>query len=166
MSSVKVQPKLFKPVTHVVFDLDGTLIDTETCYMNAVNRVINPCGKELTWELKSRLVGTNFANQCDLIVKEFQLPMTGKEFQQQLHLTYLDLIKNVPFMPGAERIIQYFHSNNIPIGLCTASVTESFYIKVKHFGDFFKQGNYFDVIVIGGGDPEVSRNKPDPQPYL
>ncbi|RWS24240.1 pseudouridine-5'-phosphatase-like isoform X2, partial [Leptotrombidium deliense] len=142
------QQKVFKPVTHAVFDLDGTLIDTESCYKDAANAVTSRYGMEFTWENKSKLMGTNLRKNSDLIVNAFHLPMTGKEFYDEVMSEFSVLIKNVPFMPGAERIIQYFHSNNIPIGLCTASRNDSYYIKVEHFGDFFKPGNYFDVVVV------------------
>ncbi|RWS25520.1 pseudouridine-5'-phosphatase-like protein [Leptotrombidium deliense] len=165
MSFVKVQKEILKPVTHVVFDLDGTLIDTETCFKDAVNQVTSRYGKEFTWEHVSRLSDTNVAKECNSIVNEFRLPMSAKEFQEEYNDVFSVLIKSVPFMPGAEKIIQYFHSNKIPIGLCTASVTQSYNIKVKQFDDFFTHGKYFDVIVVGD-DPDVFRNKPDPQPYL
>ncbi|RWS09077.1 hypothetical protein B4U79_04984 [Dinothrombium tinctorium] len=158
---------LLIPVTHVIFDLDGTLIDTESCYKDAANAVtMRLMNKEFTWKNKSDLMKTNLRKNSALIVEKFGLPLSPQKFYNEVMSEFAKLIKNVPFMPGAEKIVKYFHRQRIPLALCTASANESFQVKISHFGDFFSPGKYFDVIVIAGNNSEIKRNKPAPDPYL
>ena len=42
----------------VLFDLDGTLLDTEPLSTVAIQHVISPFGGSVDWNLKKRLLGT------------------------------------------------------------------------------------------------------------
>ena len=41
-----------EPVTHVIFDFDGLLVDTETAYTKANSELLKKYGKEFTMDLK------------------------------------------------------------------------------------------------------------------
>jgi len=43
----------------VLFDLDGTLLDTEPLSTIAIQHVISPFGGSIDWNLKKRLLGTS-----------------------------------------------------------------------------------------------------------
>ncbi|OTF84068.1 hypothetical protein BLA29_014262 [Euroglyphus maynei] len=40
-----IKSKGFKPVTHVIFDLDGLLINSEVCFANAIRILLKRFGK-------------------------------------------------------------------------------------------------------------------------
>ena len=43
-------------VTHVIFDMDGLLLDTETRYEKAIGVVTRRYGHEYTFDLKRKLI--------------------------------------------------------------------------------------------------------------
>lgn len=42
-------------ITHVLFDMDGLLLDTEHIYTVVQQDILLPFGKEFTWELKGKV---------------------------------------------------------------------------------------------------------------
>lgn len=52
------------------------------------------------------------------------------------------------------------------MAIATGSSSESYEMKIKNFGDFFKIGNYFQHIVKTKDDPDVKLPKPAPDAFL
>lgn len=46
-------PVIKQPVTHVIYDFDGLLVDTEPLYTLANSRCLEAHGKEFTMDIKS-----------------------------------------------------------------------------------------------------------------
>lgn len=47
----------FYPVTHVIFDCDGLLVDSEKYYSIALTEVAEKYGKEFTYQIKLDMMG-------------------------------------------------------------------------------------------------------------
>jgi len=152
----------FAPVSHVVFDMDGLLLDTEPRYEKAISTVTERYGKPYKLELKVRVIGTTGRDSANLICKELELPITPDQYIEELDREYLKVFDNVPFMPGAERLVRHLHRHGIPIAIATSSKKHTFDMKTKDLKDVFK---LFHHILICSDDPEITRGKPDPQSY-
>mgnify|MGYP002649409882 CR=1 FL=1 len=48
------EDKSQQAVSHVIFDMDGLLLDSETCYETAYATVVGRFGHRLTYDVKSR----------------------------------------------------------------------------------------------------------------
>lgn len=46
-----------KLIDGVIFDLDGTLLDTEGISTLAVDQALAPWGCKVTWDVKQRIIG-------------------------------------------------------------------------------------------------------------
>ncbi|XP_018320087.1 probable pseudouridine-5'-phosphatase [Agrilus planipennis] len=153
----------FKKVTHVIFDLDGLLIDSEGMYDEIIGEIAKKYGKEYTFEARMKVLGTPEPITAKLVVEELKLPISTDEFLEQYKRGVAEKLKNPPLLPGAEKLIRHFHEHNVPICLATSSSTEACSIKLQNYENLF---SLFHHKVMGSSDPEVKRGKPAPDIYL
>ncbi|KAH9418563.1 Pseudouridine-5'-phosphatase [Dermatophagoides pteronyssinus] len=161
-SSKPLQPQ--KIITHVIFDMDGLILDTETMYEKAINSVTQRYGRDYPFEVKMKIMGRINPEGAQIIINELQLPLTVDEYTQQVDEEYRKVFSDyVPLMPGAERLIRHLYQHGIPIAIATSSKQFAFDLKTKHHQELFK---LFHHIVVASNDPEIVRGKPDPQTFL
>ncbi|KAH9632005.1 hypothetical protein HF086_016565 [Spodoptera exigua] len=154
----------FNPVTHVLFDMDGLILNTEELYTEAFQNIVSRYGKNYTFDLKLKLMGLQSHETAKMIVSELQLPMSIEEFLEESKKQFELLFPETQLMPGAKQLIEHFHKNNIPIGLATSSSKESYDLKVnKHHLDLF---DLFPYKTFGSSDPAVKNGKPHPDIFL
>jgi len=170
----------FKPVTHVLFDLDGLLLsklhkslndnfhphvlllDSEPIYEKVFADTVAKYDKEMTAEVRVKYLGTSERRACEICVADFQLPVSVDEFMRQaIELLHL-LLKEVEFMPGAVRLVEHLAANNIPICVATGSNEDGVKIKTARYQDTFKLFHH----IVKGTDPEVKKGKPAPDIFL
>ncbi|KOB65504.1 2-deoxyglucose-6-phosphate phosphatase [Operophtera brumata] len=152
----------YKPVTHVLFDMDGLIL--KHLYTIVFQKIVSKFGKEYTWELKMRLMGFQALETANIIVEELELPMTADEFIAESTLHMQTLFPDTEVLPGAKRLIEHLHKHKIPIGLATSSSIESYELKTnKHHRELF---SLFPYKTFGTSDPEVKRGKPYPDIFL
>ncbi|XP_013139625.1 PREDICTED: pseudouridine-5'-phosphatase-like [Papilio polytes] len=155
---------VFNPVTHVLFDMDGLILNTEKLYTVAFQNVVSRYGKEFTFEMKLKLMGTQAHEAAQMLITALDLPMTVDEFITETKKQFQILFPDTELMPGAKRLIEHFHKQNIPIGLATSSSEEGYHLKVdKHHSALF---SLFPHKTFGSSDPEVKRGKPYPDIFL
>ncbi|XP_018320548.1 probable pseudouridine-5'-phosphatase isoform X1 [Agrilus planipennis] len=153
----------FKKVSHVIFDVDGLLIDTENLYTQAIQNILDNYGKTFTWELKVQTMGLVGKDAAKKMIDLFDLPISHEEYYKQLTEQYQIMFQNCELMPGAERIVRHFHSSNVPIAVATSSNEDAFRIKMQNHQELF---SLFNHIVCGGTDPHVKAGKPHPDIFL
>ncbi|XP_077294004.1 pseudouridine-5'-phosphatase-like [Arctopsyche grandis] len=153
----------YNKVTHVMFDMDGLLIDSERLYTVAFQNVVSKYGKNYTWDLKVQLMGKQGRECAEIIIEKLELPLTIDEFISETKKHFEVLFPNVTLMPGAQRLISHLHKKNVPFALATSSSEENSLIKMQHHQDFFQP---FTHKVFGTSDPEVKRGKPMPDIFL
>ncbi|XP_023219496.1 pseudouridine-5'-phosphatase-like [Centruroides sculpturatus] len=152
-----------EPVTHVIFDMDGLLLDTETLYTEAVSTVSKRYGKNYTWEIKVKCMGKTFSEAAAVIIDELGLPLTIEEYKEQIEEEYQKVFLKTELLPGVERLVRHLYKKNVPMAVATSSNKFSFDLKTKKHQDFFK---LFGHIVLGSNDPEIKQGKPAPDTFL
>ncbi|KAJ8985246.1 hypothetical protein NQ317_018276 [Molorchus minor] len=153
----------FKPVTHVIFDLDGTILDTESIFNEGICEVLARYDRVYPAELRIKADGTRALDKARLIAEETELPVTPEEFWEAVKEICKPKVVECTFMPGAEILINHLHDNDVPIAVATSSTQESYELKIQNHKDTF---DLFHHVVCGGTDPDVAEGKPAPDIFL
>ncbi|KAG5670555.1 hypothetical protein PVAND_000809 [Polypedilum vanderplanki] len=153
----------YHKVSHVVFDLDGLLLDTEKIYEKIVEDLAHKYGKTYPWDVRMKILGTTERRTCEIAVNELKLPCTVDDFHKQFKQSCLDNLADVYLMKGAERLIKHLHKHKVPFCLATSSSIESVEVKTSHYKDLF---SVFNHKVCGSSDPDVKFGKTAPDIFL
>eukprot|EP00448_Togula_jolla_P027358 CAMPEP_0170648820 /NCGR_PEP_ID=MMETSP0224-20130122/44941_1 /TAXON_ID=285029 /ORGANISM="Togula jolla, Strain CCCM 725" /LENGTH=424 /DNA_ID=CAMNT_0010980377 /DNA_START=67 /DNA_END=1338 /DNA_ORIENTATION=- len=149
-------------ITHVLFDMDGLLLDTESKYTVAQQEVLDKWSKTFTWEVKAKIMGKKPLEACQIIIDHFGLAaeITAEEFMAERTKRLDVLFPNAGLMPGVERLVKHLHKHGLPMAVATSSDRRSFELKTSKHKELFGLMRH---IVTGD---EVSKSKPDPEIFL
>jgi len=153
-------------ITHVIFDFDGVLVDSEQIYSEVNSAMLAPYGKEFTLDLKVAMMGTKKSEAVALILTQTGLiaKVPVEEYMEKYDKLLDVKLQECPELPGASKIINHLSKHKIPMGICTGSDEGEFVIKThKNYQDWLKK---IPLQVLCGTDPEVEHGKPSPDPYI
>ncbi|MEK9870748.1 MAG: HAD-IA family hydrolase [Gammaproteobacteria bacterium] len=144
-----------------VFDLDGTLLDTERLYTEAAQKILDPFGHTYSIELKRKVMGGDSIRSARLTIEEFDLPMTPQQFLDERE-TYLEALFPVAEeIKGAGDFIRHLTDIGLRQGLATSSHSHLCELKIGHRG----WRERFAAVVCGD-DAELQNSKPAPDIFL
>jgi phosphoglycolate phosphatase len=155
------------PLSAVLFDLDGTLLDTVKDIALALNRTLLECGcQSLADSDVCRMIGRGspilieraLASQGRAVDGAAQAAMVERFFHHYGALEELNEDSAQPFA-GASELLHTLHD----AGLRTAVVTNKQHRFAAALLERLGLSGWIDVVV--GGDT-CARRKPDPQPLL
>lgn len=152
----------FNPVTHVIFDLDGLLLDTEHIYESTCREIIESFGKKYLPETRIKVMGTTELKTCETVVNDLSLPITVEEFHQKWNEVCSSRFRTVNMMKGAEELIHHLMESSIPFSLGTSSTKEMAELKMSSHQKVFDLFHH----KVYGSDPEVKNGKPAPDTFL
>lgn len=140
----------------VLWDLDGTLVNTEPVWMAAERALA--ADHDVTWEKADglALVGLALPAAGDYIRTRLGSSMTSAEIVDFLvQRVAVSLQNDIPWRPGALELVAAFHHAGVPQALVTMSYEPIATVVAAQLP--------FDAVVSGDA---VQQGKPDPEAYL
>ncbi len=141
----------------ILWDMDGTLVDTEPYWMVAEHELVSSFGGEWTAEDGLQLVGQGLEVSAG-IMRSRGVDLTTAQIIDRLTSRVLaQAVEHLPWRPGALELLLATREAGIP----TALVTMSMRPLAEHIATALDRP-LFDVIVTGD---DVDNPKPHPEPY-
>jgi pseudouridine 5'-phosphatase len=149
------------PPTHIIFDLDGTLVDTEPLYTEAAQRILERFGKVFDLGIKRQIMGGGPLSGARFVVEHLRLPITPEAYLAEREALLREACKRARPMPGAVALVEALHARGIPLAIGTSSERDLCQIKLaaQPFAGQFSS-------IACSDDPGVLNAKPAPDIFL
>jgi HAD superfamily hydrolase (TIGR01509 family) len=143
----------------VLWDMDGTLVDTEPYWMDAEEALAERYGGTWSREHALELVGSDLLDSGRYIRKHMGIDVAPEQIVDELLDAVIARVERaVPWRPGARELLASLRDAGVRCGL----VTMSYLRFVDPIVAALPEGT-FAVVVTGDA---VDRGKPHPEPYL
>jgi len=142
----------------VLWDMDGTLIDSEPYWIAEEHALVEAHGGVWTDEHAHQLVGNDLLVSAAYIQQHSPIELTPVQIVHELLAGVVGRVsQHVPWRPGAHELLQSLLAQGVPCAL----VTMSWRFLADVFVAQLAEGTFAAVIT---GD-EVDHGKPHPEPY-
>jgi HAD superfamily hydrolase (TIGR01509 family) len=153
-------PALPDPIRAAIFDMDGTLLDTEA----AQHRAFADTGAAIGWPIPAEVLRAMIGISRDaneiMLVDRLGADFPLARFYDESDVLFEAAIDaGLPLRPGARLILDHFRDAGVPMALCTSTIGGKAQERLQQVGLL----DYFAVVVTRS---DVSQAKPHPEPYL
>lgn len=150
----------------IIFDMDGTITDTEHIWKSVTKGLLTSKGitvtEELHYELEKELKGSAIHNTCALLKNRFDLKPSLEELMKEKKDRATTLLREgLKFIDGFERFHKTVLDNEVMVGIATNADDNTLNLSKealtlnKYFGD-----HIYNITHV------ANKAKPDPELYL
>jgi HAD superfamily hydrolase (TIGR01509 family) len=144
----------------VIFDLDGTLIDSEKNYALSDGKLFSDYGLVFSDEIRREFIGKGVEEFLRLLREEYGIDEDPQVLLEKKNRYYLDIARsNTHVFPEMERLLKALHTLRIPMAVASGSPLEI----IKEMLSICNIEQYFRVVV---SSQETARGKPHPDVFL
>ena len=144
----------------VIFDMDGTLIDTERVSQAAWRRAAQDFRIEIPERILHAFVGCSIPNAMNMIDDEFGDPaFTERLFNRRHEIFDATWEDELELKPGAAEAVAAVRERGLAAALATSSVRDRAITSMERLGLM----ELFDAAVF---DEDIEHHKPAPDVYL
>lgn len=149
-----------KPFSGIVFDMDGTLLDTEAVFKDIVYHVSADLGFEMTEHVHLSMVGSSHEATNRLLVEAYGVTFPYSIFDAKCReLMHHRMNEAVPVKAGVRELLDELKRRRIPVAVATSSRSAH---ALSHLGAAGLLSMFQAVVTRD----DVTHPKPHPEPYL
>jgi HAD superfamily hydrolase (TIGR01509 family) len=143
----------------VLFDMDGTLVDSEKVWDIALNELAERAGGKLSVAARQAMIGSNMGHTMQLMRDDLGQPHRPEapDVEWLVDRVYQLFAEGLVWRPGALELVRAVRAAGLPTALVTSTGRRLVEVALDTLGR-----ENFDVVVVGD---EVKAPKPDPEPY-
>ncbi len=144
----------------VLFDMDGTLVDSEKVWDIGLEELARHLGGVLSAGARARMIGTSMVDSMLILHEDIGQPWR----EPKASVTWLEarvkelFAAGLLWRPGARELLRAVAAQGVPAALVTATRRHLVEVALETIGR-----EHFAAVVCGD---EVDQTKPHPQPYL
>ena len=148
----------------VIFDFDGVVADSEMLHYKAFNMAFEPFGVFVEHEkYYNHYLGYSDVDGFEAISKDYGLDL-DKQSRAKLLVSKEEHFKHIAgndscIIDGVAEFISMLKSNNIRMAICSGALRNEILMMLSN-------SNFADVFEIIVAADDVTKGKPDPEPYL
>lgn len=147
-------------IDSVIFDFDGTIVDSEPNYYEADRLLMAEYGIDFTFEMKKEFIGRGNTIMMKELNSRYNLPVTVEEMARRKNQLYLEIaLKGTPIYSEMLEFIKMLVREGIPIALASGTSSSILNRLVYHLG----LQQYFDAVI---SSDDVGKSKPEPDIFL
>lgn len=144
----------------LIFDFDGTILDTETAWYEAFREAYLEHKVELTLDMYGKCIGTSLHvfDPYEYLITEKKIPLDRKAFRDSVHVRHTEKMAHEGIRPGILDYLAAAKELGLRIGLASSS-------KRAWIDKYLAQlgiGHYFETIRTA---EDVALVKPHPELY-
>nr|MBA3606091.1 HAD family phosphatase [Acidimicrobiia bacterium] len=159
MTAPTVSTAVASPPAAVLWDMDGTLVDTEPYWMECEHELVDAFGGRWTDDDARSIVGFDLLDAAAALRARGGVDLELTEIVERLQDGVIARVRGrVPWRPGARRLLAELGALGVPCAL----VTMSWEPLARAILDALGPGT-FQAVVTGD---MVANGKPHPEPYL
>ena len=142
-----------------IFDMDGTLLNTERFYTQGWLETADKFGVERNLELAKAMSGSAVTVMPEIMHRFYPGIDADKYISTVVAFVKSESEKTLELMPGVKEILEYFKSQNVVMAVASSSLKTVVDANLTRTGirDYFK-------VVIGGN--QIKNGKPAPDIFL
>lgn len=153
---------MFKSITHIIYDMDGLLLGTESLHEQVNQKIAQRYGKIFDRHTKIKIAGRPTLDSAIILIDSLQLPLTPEEYLKERNELLYPLYKTATALPGTVNLTQHLYNYQIPQAIASSSSRHHFAMKTINHQEWF---SIFESFTLGD-DPEIKQGKPAPDIFL
>lgn len=157
---IPAKGKMVENKDAVIFDLDGSLVDSMWIWRDIDIEYLGRFGIELPENLQEELEGKSFSETADYFKERFPIPDSIEQIKADWNRMAWDkYLHEVPLKPGIPEFLEGCQKSGIKLGIATSNSREL----MENIAEVHNLRDYFSSIMTAC---DVQKGKPAPDIYL